>query len=188
METPPPSEALLDAVGRMKPVRTRQPARTLAAVIGLALAWAAAWLQLGLRPDFRELPPLWLAGAGLLWAIGFALPLSVALLPARGQVLPRAGAARILAAAMPLALVLASLFAAQAPSSRIAHDSQQWMQASIRCCVVGLAIGLVPFAVALFALRRALPVGTRAIGAALGAGSGALGGLILHLHCSWAQP
>jgi hypothetical protein len=188
METPPPSDALLDAVGRMQPVRTRRPARMLAMVALLALAWAAAWLPLGLRRDFRELPPVWLFGAALLWAIGFALPLTVALIPARGQVLPRAATARILAAAVPLVLVGASMFAAQAPASRIALDGHQWINASLRCCVVGLVIGLVPCALAMFALRRALPVGSRAIGAALGAAGGALGGLILHLHCSWAQP
>jgi hypothetical protein len=32
-------------------------------------------------------------------------------------------------------------------------------------------------------LRSALPVGSRWIAAALGAGGGSLGGLVLHLHC-----
>jgi hypothetical protein len=32
-------------------------------------------------------------------------------------------------------------------------------------------------------LRGALPVGSRWIAAALGAGGGSLGGLVLHLHC-----
>jgi hypothetical protein len=36
-------------------------------------------------------------------------------------------------------------------------------------------------------LRGAAPVGARWVGWALGAGGGALGGLLLHLHCSIAD-
>ena len=56
------------------------------------------------------------------------------------------------------------------------------------CLELGLATALVPVVIGSLALRRALPVGSRWIAAALGAGGGCLGGLVLHLHCRIADP
>jgi hypothetical protein len=52
------------------------------------------------------------------------------------------------------------------------------------CLEVGLATALVPVVIGAIFLRGALPVGSRWIAAALGAGGGCLGGLVLHLHCN----
>jgi hypothetical protein len=43
-DPPPPSEALLAAVGRAAPVRTRRPLRALALVAASSLAYTALWL------------------------------------------------------------------------------------------------------------------------------------------------
>jgi hypothetical protein len=45
----------------------------------------------------------------------------------------------------------------------------------------------VPVVIGAIFLRGALPVGSRWIAAALGAGGGCLGGLVLHLHCRVAD-
>ena len=55
------------------------------------------------------------------------------------------------------------------------------------CLEIGLATALVPVVVGAVFLRGALPVGSRWIAAALGAGGGCLGGLVLHLHCHVAD-
>ena len=51
------------------------------------------------------------------------------------------------------------------------------------CLELGVATALVPVVAGALFLRRALPVGSRWVAAALGAGGGCLGGLVLHLHC-----
>ena len=55
------------------------------------------------------------------------------------------------------------------------------------CLELGLATALVPVVIGAIFLRGALPVGSRWIAAALGAGGGCLGGLVLHLHCHIAD-
>ena len=55
------------------------------------------------------------------------------------------------------------------------------------CLELGLASALVPVVVGAIFLRGALPVGSRWVAAALGAGGGCLGGLVLHLHCNVAD-
>ena len=51
------------------------------------------------------------------------------------------------------------------------------------CLELGLVTALVPVVSGAIFLRGALPVGSRWTAAALGAGGGALGGSMLHLHC-----
>jgi hypothetical protein len=55
------------------------------------------------------------------------------------------------------------------------------------CLELGLATALVPVVAGAIFLRGALPVGSRWTAAALGAGGGCLGGLVLHLHCRIAD-
>ena len=50
-----------------------------------------------------------------------------------------------------------------------------------------VATAVVPVIIGALCLRGALPVGSRWIAAALGAGGGCLGGLVLHLHCHIAD-
>src|SRR6185436_3574312 len=55
------------------------------------------------------------------------------------------------------------------------------------CLELGLATALVPVILGAVFLRGALPVRSRWIAAALGAGGGCLGGLVLHMHCHIAD-
>ena len=56
------------------------------------------------------------------------------------------------------------------------------------CLELGLATALVPVLLGALFLRGALPVGSRWVAAALGAGGGSLGGLVLHFHCRIPDP
>ena len=56
------------------------------------------------------------------------------------------------------------------------------------CLELGLATALVPVILGAVFLRGALPVGSRWVAAALGAGGGSLGGLVLHFHCRITDP
>jgi negative regulator of sigma F NrsF-like protein len=51
------------------------------------------------------------------------------------------------------------------------------------CLRTGVEAAIVPIVLGTIFLRRALPVGSRWVAAAFGAGGGSLGGLVLHLHC-----
>jgi hypothetical protein len=55
------------------------------------------------------------------------------------------------------------------------------------CMWLGLATALVPVVLGAIFLRGALVIGSRWIAAALGAGGGCLGGLLLHMHCRIAD-
>jgi hypothetical protein len=189
---PPPSQALLDAVAAAKGsrVRTRRPALALAAALLVALSAGAAMVALrGVRGDLPSQPraPWLLLGAA--WLAGLIAPLALALVPRRGQVLPRTAAARAAAIAGALGLVaLPFVLARVTPDSRVAKDGAELARATLSCLSVGLLLAIAPLAAGALALWRTLPVGARSIGAALGAAGGALGGLALHLHCAWAEP
>jgi hypothetical protein len=66
---------------------------------------------------------------------------------------------------------------------RSVHYGTEHFARGHTCLEIGLATALVPVVVGALFLRGALPVGSRWIAAALGAGGGCLGGLVLHLHC-----
>jgi hypothetical protein len=71
------------------------------------------------------------------------------------------------------------------PSST--HHGVAYLYHGHGCLELGLATALVPVVIGAIFLRGALPVGSRWIAAALGAGGGCLGGLVLHLHCDIAD-
>ncbi len=123
------------------------------------------------------------------WAVGFAALLGIAILPRRGQVMPNAHRALVAALAGMLALTAIGLALAQtAEGSKVPRDTAELVRVSWPCVAAGLLVALVPLAGGLIALRRAVPMGARALGATLGAAGGALGGFALHLHCAWATP
>jgi hypothetical protein len=55
------------------------------------------------------------------------------------------------------------------------------------CLEIGLATAIAPALLGAVFLRGSLPVQSRWVAAALGAGGGSLGGLVLHLHCHIAE-
>src|SRR5438552_11259049 len=118
---PPPSAALRAAIDKAKPVRTRVPWHTLLVVLAAACAYPVSAVALyPLRQDLSALPAPWLITVALVWLAGFAIPLVVALLPRKRQVLPDASRAGRVACLAALTLVLMGLlFTIDAPGVTI---------------------------------------------------------------------
>lgn len=182
LPTPPPLSPLLEAeLRQLAPVAPRRPLRQLAALVAISLIYGAGLVvALAMRHDLSELPMYWLVGVGLAWLAGFVVPMYFATVPPPGKVLPRWGLAAIAALAVSATFVCLGLAVhpAGTSSTHLDHFSQ-----GLGCLKVGLATALVPVVVGAIFLRGALPVGARWTAAALGAGGGSLGGLVLHLHC-----
>jgi hypothetical protein len=185
LPAPPPSPALLDAVGKMKPVRTRVPILALIVVGVLSLAWGAHWLFIyPLRQDMPGLPWWWVLSMGLAWATAFVLPLAAAILPRRGQVLPDAGRAFAIAAICAVLMVIAQFtLNVTVPGKTIMLEGDRVLWGIGHCLRFELKASVVPFVLSMLALRVAVPTATWRLGAAVGAAGGALGGGMLHLLC-----
>jgi hypothetical protein len=174
---PPPSPALVARLDAMRAVRTRRPALQLAVIALLSLGALAALLT-RFRPRV-DADATAVVIAAIVCALAFVGELWWALVPPRGQVLPlrRAAGARVLLVwlAMLTALVVAGHDAARDPS---------FMRSARACLLVGTMTALVPAALCLVALRRAIELGGWRIGAVVGGAAGALGALCLELHCA----
>src|SRR5262245_47112813 len=151
--TPKPSPALLALVRTMRPVPLRRPGRQLLRVVGVSLLYAAAWVAgpaawiwgRALRVDLGELPLGWLLLFGALWLVGFAAPLTVAMLPRRGQLLHRVGLAVAVAWIGWALLVLGSLTARVAPgASLVAATRAPLMMVTAQCAAAALSVAIVP--------------------------------------------
>jgi hypothetical protein len=180
---PPLSPALEAELDKLGPVKTRRPLRELATLAGVSLLYAAGLVAMfTVRGDLDELPMPWLVAAGLAWLLGFVIPCYLAMVPRPGQVMPRWGWAAASAVVASIGFVVLGLFVH--PSG--AHSKYLGWEHFPRghsCLEIGVASALVPVIAGAVFLRRALPVGSRWVAAALGAGGGCLGGLVLHLHC-----
>jgi hypothetical protein len=189
--TPPaPSADLMRAVDGMKPVRTRSrfgavTAVTLAGLVGPVIALVRG----PFRRDLSGLPVGWVIAAAALWCGVFALSLTAALVPRRGDVLPAPSRASRVAVGAIGALALFALFATvDVPGLSMRPAERGWtLFDSCLHCVATIAKVAVVFLVAgLLALRRLVPVGGSRIGMALGAAGGAMGGLLLVFICPFA--
>jgi Negative regulator of sigma F len=187
---PPASASLLGAVGAMKPARTRTRFGAFAVVCLVGLGWPAFTLaQAPFRRDLAALPAVWIALGAALWAAAFALSLSAALVPRRGDVMPSAGiAARLALGAMATLLVFVALWIPSVPGVSLhpADLGVSTLQSTWGCAKVVLETAIPVVLLGFVVLRRVLPVGGRAAGVALGAAGGALGGLTLHFVCPMA--
>jgi hypothetical protein len=175
--TPPPSPALLARVDAMQPVRTRRPKLQLAAVALVSLGSLVALLSL-FRPrhDAGSMTVLIVAGV---CALAFVAELWWALVPPRGQVLPLRAAAGVRVGLTWLVMLAALVMAG--------HDATRepaFMASARACLLVGTATALLPAALCLLALRRAVELGGWRVGAVIGGAAGALGALCLELHCA----
>lgn len=190
-EAPPPAADLLNAVGAMKPVRTRTRFGAFALVGLCGLVWPAIALgHLPLRQDLSALPAWWVVTAASLWGLAFALSLAAALVPRRGDVLPAPGrASRLSGAAMAVVLVFVLAATAQAPGVSLRPEDLHWtlLRSCVHCASFVLEISAVFLVIGLLALRRLVPTGGPRIGMALGAAGGAMGGLVLHFICPIAD-
>jgi hypothetical protein len=184
---PPPGPALLAAIEGMKPVPTRVPGRALAALLALGAAWAIGAVGLhGVRDDLPELPLLWVVGTALAWAAALTAVVVAVALPPKGEVLPdTARAGRVAVMATAGLLVLGLCVTADAPGETImpketfAGFGRAWWHCarfSLESLIPVLALGALMF-------RRAFPIGSYKVAAALGAAGGAAGGLALHFIC-----
>jgi Negative regulator of sigma F len=185
---PPALGTRLEAeLAAIAPVTLRRPMRHLAALAVLSLLYGAVLvLVLTTRDDMRELPMGWLAGVAIGWMFGFLVPTYFALIPKRGTMTPRWKPAAIAAVVASVGFV--SLGLAVHPMGASSQDYGVDRFAHGHTCLeIGLATALIPVVIGAIFLRGALPVGSRWIAAALGAGGGALGGLVLHLHCNVAD-
>jgi hypothetical protein len=190
IEAPAPSPDLLNAIGGMKPVRTRRRFGALASVALVGLIWPALVLtHHAYRPDLRALPLGWVITAAALWGAAFVLSLTAALVPRRGDVLPAPGrASRVGGVALGGLFAFALAASVQVPGVSLRPEDVHMTlaQSCVHCASFVLEIA-VPFLVlGLFALRRLVPMGRARIGMALGAAGGAMGGLVLHFICPLA--
>lgn len=178
--------ALEAELGALAPVKPRRPLRHLLVLGGLSLFYGAVLLLvLTTRKDMSELPMGWLAGVAFAWLFGFLVPSYFALIPRPGSMMPRWKPAALAAGVASVGFV--SLGLAVHPMGPSSLDySDQFLQGHT-CLEIGLATALVPVVIGAIFLRGALPVGSRWVAAALGAGGGCLGGLVLHLHCHIAD-
>jgi hypothetical protein len=186
---PPVSPALMGSLDGMKPVRTRVPIRTLLIVLAAGCVYPVAALAIyPLRHDLSALPTAWLVAVALVWLAGFSIPLALALLPRRQQVLPDASRAARVAVLAALTLVLTGLlFTVDAPGITILPKTRWagffalWWH-----CVSFSLKATVPMLVAAsIALRRMTVVNLSYLGAPIGAAGGALAGLTLHGLCPY---
>jgi len=178
---PPPLSAMLEAeLAQLAQVATRRPIRQLALLVAISLIYGGGLLaMLAMRSDAHELPMGWLVGAGLAWLVGFVVPVYLATVPRAGAVTPRWKLAGLASLIGSLGFIGLGLWLhPSGPSS--ATLGWEHFTRGFGCLGSGLATALVPIVVGALFLRGALPVGSRWVAAALGAGGG---GLVLHLHC-----
>lgn len=184
---PPIGDALERELGALQPVPTRQPLRQLAMLVIVSVVYAGGLVFfLTLRDDMIELPMGWLVGVALGWLFGFLVPSYFALLPRPGGMTPRWRLAAIASVVASVGFVSLGLAVhPMGPSSQL-YGTDRFAHGHT-CLEIGLVTALVPVIIGALFLRGALPIGSRWIAAALGAGGGCLGGLVLHLHCDVAD-
>src|SRR6185436_1580808 len=120
------------------------------------------------------------------WLLGFAVPCYLALVPKRGSMMPRRRLAAASAIVTSILFVALGLLVHPSGPTSLHYGAERFTHGH-GCLELGLATALVPVVVGAVFLRGALPVGSRWIAAALGAGGGCLGGLVLHMHCHIAD-
>jgi hypothetical protein len=186
--TPPDLSLAIEAeLVRLVPTRTRRPHRQWSVLVGAGALYATVVvLVLTTRVDLSELPVGWITAVAAGWFVGFAVAAYVALVPRSGMVTPRWYLAAWVAAVASLGFVALGLGVhPQGPSSliygweRLGHGHF--------CLELGVAISICPVVLGAVFLRGTLPIRSRRIAAVLGAGSGCLGGLVLHLFCKIAD-
>ncbi|HTJ47354.1 MAG TPA: NrsF family protein [Kofleriaceae bacterium] len=184
---PPMCDELERELGALAPVRARNPRRDLALVIGASLAYAGAFLAiLRLRRDLDGLPMGWLAAYAAAWFAGFASLAWLAIVPPRGQMMPRWRAAGIGAVIASILFIAGGILLHQEAPNSVYYGWDKFHRGHW-CLEIGLATAIVPATLGAIVLRGVLPVGSRWAAAALGAAGGSLGGLVLHLHCPIAD-
>ncbi|HEU5060122.1 MAG TPA: NrsF family protein [Kofleriaceae bacterium] len=173
-------------LGALPPVKTRAPRRQLAGILALSLLYATGVVALaGLRRDLGGLPLWHLVGFAALWLVSFASVSWLVIVPARGQMMPRARIAAVVAAAAAAILIAVGLFLPRSVPglSTVYTPTISAVVERAGCIRWGLLGAALPILLAALAVRGSVPVASRFAAAALGAAGGALGGLVLQFHC-----
>ncbi len=182
---PPPLPADLEReLAGLAAVAPRRPLRQFATVAAVSLGYAALLLAMvSLRTDLPGLPRPWLITYLAAWLVGFGLPLGLAVVPAKGSMLPRTQLAAAVAVVAAVGFVALGLLWAE----RGVDSYSGGLHAASGCLSIGLTAALMPVVLGTMVLRGAAPVGSRLTAGALGAAAGSLGGFVLHLHCPIAD-
>jgi hypothetical protein len=189
---PPPSTTLLAHIAKMQAVRPSVPARSLLIVALVAWIYPAwALTALPLRHDLGALPIAWVVGVGALWLAGFILPLTFAIQPRTGHVVPDGERAFWTACLTAAVLIGASLLLGVETfgSRRVSiPGSAALLRASRGCATTGLRVSVPVIVAGTLALRRVAILDSWRLGAAVGVAGGSLAGLTLHLGCPNGHP
>ena len=184
---PPLGDALERELAALAPAKARNPKRDVAIVLGASLAYAGAWLAiLRVRRDCGELPVAWLVAYASAWFASFASLIWIAVVPPRGEMMPRWRVAGIGAFVAAAAFMIGGLLLHQSGPSSVYYGLAK-IHHGHWCLEIGIATAIVPAVLGSIVLRGSLPVGARWAAAGLGAAGGSLGGLVLHLHCPIAD-
>jgi hypothetical protein len=192
VQPPPASPALERALAGLRPIRTRRPARVLFGVAAASLTWATALVcELGVRKDLGALRSFPFAVYAAACFATFIALLWCALVPPRGQVLSSGSASARATALMLVALIGLDLAIAIYPLAGGHLDAgaaARFVAAAWHCVAAAGGVVAVPLALGLWSLRSLLPLGGWRVVMAVGGAAGALAGLVLHVHCSVADP
>lgn len=190
-ELPPMSSELRAELDDLDAVPTARPLRRFAIAGLISALWMGGLLALlGLRRDLEPLPRLWVVLYTSAWAVTFLALSFGAQVPRRGHVMPRSPLLGRLGLAAGAGFVGAGLIASrQVPGLSTVYEPSLANVASYAgyCISIGLLAAALPIAVAAVLLRNVAPTGAGWLGLAVGASGGALGGLLLHLHCPIAE-
>lgn len=188
------TEAMLRSLAPVRPASRLRPLLLVAAsslvlaalgivASGDAQGGPSSVLPRTLRVDPRASAPLfWLVAVGLAWGAGFVVCLAAAIIPGRRSMLPDPVRTTIVVLIGPAAMVAFGAAIAGAGAGPLPSWAGE-VRHGVACLFTGLETAAIPFIGGVLALRRALPIDPRAVGAALGAAGGALGALALHLRC-----
>lgn len=173
-------------LGALGAVKTRAPRRELAGILALSLMYASGVVAVStVRRDIGAMPLWHLVGFAALWLISFVAITWLVVVPERGQIMPRARLAAVVAGIAAAILISGGLFLPRsAPGLSIVYTpTLSSVVKHAGCLPWGLLGTVLPLVLAALAVRGSVPVSSRLATIALGASGGSLGGLVLQLHC-----
>ena len=187
LAAPPMSAELGATVDALEPVKLRKPRRDFVVFLAVSLPFFALMvLLLGTRRDLGGLSPVWLVGVAGVWFASYAASAYLGFVPAKGHVAPRTRTSWQVVVASSVVIMSLGLFATQSVdgvSMTYPSTVKNVLAHAGTCSMMGFGTAIMPGIIALFVMRRYVPVGRLSIGLSLGAAGGSLAGLALLLHC-----